>query len=334
MFRVTSLAEMPDAQLNRWIKRIALLFVVLLIAFVAFYAVDRFRMPTAPLVNREMAAMEEAVRADPTDIVARGRLADVYLAAERYEDAVIQLSEIIKTGKQDEAAYVRRGRAYELMGNLDAAAADYAKVIEVATNAEMAGVDAMLEMAYYGLGSIALQQDRADDAIGYLLDALAIKRTDADAMNLLGAAYVQAGTPEKAFEPLRQAILFVPTGWPEPYQALADAYTATGETEQAEWAAAMAAAMTALAPGGSGDIAGPAARLEAIAEGKAGLDARIGLGLLAETSGDTGRAADWYRKALELDPQSKAAQLGLSRVADGTQVHPDVVPSASPEGSN
>lgn len=334
MFRVTSLAEMPDAQLNRWIRRIALLFVVVLIAFAAFYAVDRFRAPAAPIVDREMAAMEEAVRTDPTDIASRGSLADLYLAAKRYDDAIAQYTEIITAGKQLEVAYVGRGRAYELKGDLAAAAGDYAKVVEIATTGEMASVDAMLEMAYFGLGAIALQEGRADQAVEQALKALAIKRTDADAMNLLGAAYVQAGTPEKAFEPLRRAILFVPTGWPDPYRALADAYTATGETEQAQWAAAMAEAVTAMAPGGSGDISAPIARLEAITDGTAGLDARVGLGLLAETSGDTGVAADWYRKALELDAESKAAQLGLSRVADGTQVHPDVVPSASPEGSN
>src|SRR3990172_2651951 len=172
MFRVTSLAEMPDAQINRWIRRIALLFVVVLIAFVAFYAFDRFRAPTAPIVDREMAAMEEAVRADPADIASRGRLADLYLAAERYDEAIAQYSEIINTGKQLEAGYISRGRAYELKGELEAAAADYAKVVEIGTTGEMAGVDAMLEMAYYGLGAIALQQDRADEAVEQLLKAL------------------------------------------------------------------------------------------------------------------------------------------------------------------
>jgi tetratricopeptide (TPR) repeat protein len=334
MFRVTSLADIPDAQLSRWIRRLALLLVVGLIAFVAFYAVDRFRAPTAPIVDREMAAMEEAVRADPTDIVSRGRLADLYLAADRYDEAIAQYSEIINTGKQAEAGYVSRGRAYELKGDLDAAAADYAKVVELAKGGEMANVDAMLELAYYGLGAIALQQDRPEDAIDQLLKALLIKRTDADAMNLLGAAYVKAGTPDKAFEPLRRAILFVPTGWADPYQSLADAYVATGEPAQAEWAAAMAEAMIALAPGGSGDVSGPLARLEAIADGEAALDARVGLGLLAEMTGDNATAADWYRKALALDSEDKAAQLGLGRVAEGTQVHPTIQPSASPEGSN
>ena len=213
------------------------------------------------------------------------------------------------------------------MGDLDAAAADFAKVVEVAQGAEMANVDPMLQTAHYGLGAIALQQDRAEDAVDELLKALAIIRTDADTMNLLGAAYVKAGTPEKALEPLRQAILFVPNGWADPYQTLADAYTAMGEPEEAEWAAAMTA-------GQSGDRAGAVQRLEAIADGKAGLDARIGLGLLAEVSGDSATAADWYQKALALDAENKAAKLGLSRVSGSADGHPEVVPSPSAEGSN
>ena len=327
MSRVTSLTSMPEAQLNRWIKRIGLLLIIGIVAFVAFYAVDRFRAPTAPIVDRETAALEEAVRADPTDVASRGRLADLYVAAKRYDDAIAQYTEIIKTGKQDEAAYISRGRALELKGDLNGAAADYTKVVELAATAEMANVDPMLESAYYGLGSIALQQDRADEAVGQLLKALAIQRTDADAMNLLGAAYVKAGQPEKAVEPLRGAIEFVPIGWAEPYQSLADAYKATGDAELAEWAGAMAAA-------NNGDAAGAVARLEAITDGKAGLDARIGLGLLAEMNGDAATAESWYRKALELDAQSTSAKLGLSRVTGTTEGHPSIAPSPSASGSN
>ena len=132
-------------------------------------------------------------------------------------------------------------RALEFKGELNGAAADYQEVVELSINGEMATVDAGLARAYYGLGSIALQQDKPQEAVDQLLKALAIKRTDADTMNLLGAAYVKAGQPDKAIEPLAQAILFVPVGWAEPYQTLADAYTATGDAELAEWADAMAA---------------------------------------------------------------------------------------------
>jgi predicted negative regulator of RcsB-dependent stress response len=121
--------------------------------------------------------------------------------------------------------------------------------------------------------------------------------------------------------------MFVPLEWPDPYQALAAAYTATGDADLAEWANAMVAGQT-------GDVDGAIKRLEAIADGDAALDARIGLGLLAESQGDDVTATTWYRKALELDADNTSAQLGLSRVSDGTQAHPAVGPSTSPEGSN
>jgi tetratricopeptide (TPR) repeat protein len=327
MFRVTSLTEMPEAQLNRWIKRLGLLVFLGLVAFVAFYAVDRFRAPQPSMMDRELSAMEAAVVADPADIASRGRLADLYLAAERYDDAIAQYSEILRTGKQDEAAYVSRGRAYELKGDLPAAAADYEQVVAIAKDGEMANVDAMLAFAYYGLGNIALQGGEADAAIDHLTKALGIKRTDADTMNLLGAAYVAAGQPEKAIEPLRRAILFVPTGWSQPYAALAEAYTAIGEADLAEWAAAMAI-------GQDGDPAGAATRLEAIADGSAALDARIGLGIVAEIQDDPARAAEWYRAALDLDADNQAAMLGLSRVTAGGEGHPTTQPTPSAEGSN
>jgi tetratricopeptide (TPR) repeat protein len=329
MFRVTSLANMPEQQLNRWIKRLALLFVVVLIAFVGFYAVDRFRMPSAPIVDREMAAMEEAVRSDPTDVASRGRLADLYLAADRYDEAIAQYAEIIKSGKQDEAGYASRGKAYELKGDAAAAAADYQKVVDIAKDSEMANVDPMLEMAYYGLGVMALRDDRADEAIDYLLKALTIKRTDADAMNMLGAAYVKADQPDKAVQPLRKAIEFVPVGWAEPYVTLSAAYAATGDTALAEWAGAMAVF-------GNGDAATAETRLRALTDGPAAVDANVGIGLLLEMRGDMAQAADAYRAAIAIDPQNESAALGIGRVSPpSAQPSAAATPAASPsEGSN
>ena len=327
MSRVTSLTSMSDQQLNRWIKRIALLFFVVLVAFVAFYAVDRFRAPAPTMAERDIAILEEALAKDPADIPSRGRLADVYVAGGRYDEAIAQYEEILKTGKEDRAAYLGRGRALELKGELDAAAADYNEVVKLSTGGEMANIDSSLAAAYYSLGSIAMQQDEPKEAIDVLLKALAIKRTDADTMALLGSAYVKAGTPDKAVEPLRRAIMFVPVGWVEPYQTLAAAYTASGDPELAEWADAMAAAQT-------GDSAGAMTRLQALTGGEAALDAMIGLGQIAEVGGDPTAAADWYRKALEVDAESQAAKLGLGRVSDGTQGHPSIGPSPSAEGSN
>ena len=196
----------------------------------------------------------------------------------------------------------------------------------------MANVDQMLELSYYGLGAIALHDGKADEAIQHLNKALLIKRTDADAMNLLGAAYVKAGKADQALEPLRKAVLFVPTGWADPYTSLAAAYTALNQPELAEWAGGMAD----LA---KGDATTAERRLTAIATGKAAVDASIGLGLIAETRGDTATAADWYRKAVAIEPKNESALLGLSRVTTGAgAAHPTAQPSqpaaSQGEGSN
>ncbi len=197
----------------------------------------------------------------------------------------------------------------------------------------MANVDQMLQVAYYGLGNIALQHGKPDEAIKQLMKALVIKRTDADAMNLLGAAYVKAGRAKEAIDPLREAVLFVPTGWADPYTTLAAAYTALKQPDEAEWAGAMAALAKAATPrrprrGSRRSRPAPAA-----------VDASIGLGLIAETTGDTAAAADWYRKAIAIEPKNESALLGLSRVTDGAgAAHPTAQPSAARpsqgEGSN
>ena len=70
------------------------------------------------------------------------------------------------------------------------------------------------------------------------------------------------------------------------------------------------------------------ARLEKLVGGELGLDAAVGLGVITEATGDTAAAADWYRKALAIDPNNMTAKLGLGRVA---------LPAASPvppPGSN
>ena len=57
------------------------------------------------------------------------------------------------------------------------------------------------------------------------------------------------------------------------------------------------------------------ARLLTITEGEVALDAAIGLGLVSESQGDNESAAQWYTKALAIDPENAAARLGLGRVS-------------------
>ena len=308
MFRITSLTDISDRQLDRLVKRIAAILLIGLIAFVGFYVFDRWRMPAPPMIDQRTAALEGAVRDDPADITSRGQLADLYVATARYPEAIAQYDAILATGKEEELAHFGRGTALKASGDLDGAIVDFQAVVDIARDGEMAHVDPMLNAAYFALGSIALEQARPKDAVTHLLAAVTIKRSDADALNLLGRAYVGAGEPENAIEPLKRAIAFVPLGWTEPYTTLAQAYAATGNTARSEWAGAMAVLS-------GGDPTGARTRLLAISDGDAALEAAIGLGLVSETLGDGMAAAEWYGKALAIDPANAEARLGLGRVS-------------------
>jgi tetratricopeptide (TPR) repeat protein len=336
MSRVTSLTNMPEEKLNRWIKRIALLFVVVLVAFVAFYAIDRFRAPAPAIADQQLAAAEAAVQADPADIPARGRLADLYTANGRYQDAIVQYDAILESGKETQLAHFGRAYAYKGLGELDKAAADYQVVVDIASQGEMANVDPVLNAAYYGLGEIAMKQSRYQDAITNLEAAARIKRSDADTLNLLGAAYLAAGEHEKAVDTTRKAIAFVPLGWSEPYETLAAAYEKLGQADSAEWAAAMAEIS-------SGQVDEAKTRLLALADGPLALDAAIGLGIAFESQNELTSAAEWYGKALAIDPENAAAKLGFERTANtvtdpnsipGHPTTPTPAPSAEADGND
>jgi tetratricopeptide (TPR) repeat protein len=320
MFRVTSLTKMPEAQLNRWIKRIGLLLFVGIVAFVAFYAIDRFRFSPAPIVDQELATLEELVRADPADGVSRGQLADLYYAKGRFDEAITQYTLLIDAGKSVQLASLGRGKSYQRSEQYEQSIPDFEKVVEIGLTSEMAAVDPILAAGYYGLGTTYLAQDKPKEAVEPLAKALAIQRTDADVLYALATAYVDSGEPEKAIEPLNLAVALVPNGWAEPYMMLEQAYTGMDDADHAEWAGAMAAFA-------AGDADTAEQRLEKITGGGAALEAAVGLAVINEVTGDTGSAATWYAKALEIDPTNMSAQLGLGRVSMPTA-------SAAPSGSN
>lgn len=326
MFRVTSLTSMPERQLNRLIRRIGLLLLVGIVAFVAFYAVDRYRAPAAPMVDQQLAALEDAVRKDPADVASRGQLADLYYTKRRFADAITQYSALIDAGKSIELASLGRANSYLELKQWAQAATDFNKVVEIAKAGEMAKVDTNLEAAYYGLGLVALGQNKPGDAVDPLSRAIAITRTDADALYALGTAYVQVGQPKLALEPLMNAVALVPAGWADPYTALASAYTALGKPDWSAWASAMATLET-------GDFTGAQAQLQKLITGDAKVEALVGLGLASEMHGDIAAANGWYQQALVADPDSTPAQMGVKRTG-GAAGSASAAPSAAPSGSN
>jgi tetratricopeptide (TPR) repeat protein len=171
----------------------------------------------------------------------------------------------------------------------------------------MAMVDPQREAAFYGLGSIALSQDRPADAVAALTEALKINRTDADALNLLGTALLGTGDTENAIKALRSAIALVPVGWCEPYAQLGAAYAAAGTSAGAQYGSGMVALCEQR-------IAEAEQLLTPLVEGPFATDALIGLGLAAEERGDQAAATDFYARVYAADPTNFNAIAGLNRL--------------------
>lgn len=322
-FRLADPRALSERQLNRLILGAILVLLVGVPTVGVIYFLDRAVDKGPTLVERRVGELEAAVRQNPNAINLRLELSGAYGAAGRTDDAIRQLDQVLAVSADDETALVSRGDLLLFKGDLAAAARDYQAVIAVTKDGEFADVDTQLHQAYYSLGSIQLKQGHPTDAVQSLLAALVINRTDGDTLHLLGAAYLAAGQAEKAVDPLRSAILFVPTGWAEPYAALAQAYGTLGPAAEAAWASAMVDFCQ-----GRTDQARQA--LRALTAGPAATDAYVGLGLIGEKLGDAAAAAEAYRHALERDAQNFTARDGLGRVDPSPATSPVAAPTASP----
>ena len=320
---------LSDKKINRLIVGIVVALAIGIPAIGLIYFMDRWVDPGPTLIQRQVARAEEAVQKEPNNVGVRLVLATSYIAAARPDDAISQYDQILAVAPSHRGALLGKGDALVSKGDLDAAKIPYQKLVDDAKGGEFAMADTQLEAAYYSLGSIAMQQGRPADAVTNLEAALKIMGADSDAWNLLGAAQLSLGAPDKAVAALRSAILFVPTGWSEPYATLAKAYQAAGKTVEAEYAAAMV-------DFNENRSTQAKQRLTALTSGPVATDAMLGLALITEADGERDAAADWYRKVLAADPTNFTAQVGLSRVTDPSPggAHPSIPPQSPAAGGN
>ena len=325
MFQQRRRTAPSDRTTNRLIIASILVLVIGIPLIGVLYFFDQYRPAGPSLVDRDIEVAEEAVTTDPNLLTARLALAQAYTRKGRFADAIAQFDQILTVAPDAGSALLGRGAAAIALDRLDQARADFQRIVDLARDGEMANVDPQLESAYYSLGVIALREGRAEDAVLNLADAVRIKRTDADALHLLGTALLQAGEPERAVTATRQAIALVPIGWCEPYAQLAAAYTALADPAGTGYATGM----LALCEERPDDAR---AALTPLVSGPYAVDALVGLGLLAETRNDTAAAADAYSKALEHDPTDFAATTGLARVGGAQTDAPATSPSTGPSG--
>ena len=306
---ITSFSEQS---LNRLLWVGALILALGIPAFGTIYYRGQHIDGGSSLIDRQVQTAEQAVRNNPADFGVRLQLALAYQSANQLEGALKQYQELLRVSPTNRAALLGRGNLLLVKGDLKAATISFKKITGTAAVGEFAGNDPQLAQAYYALGSIALKQGKAREAVAKLEAAVKIESSDADAWYLLGIANMKAGAPELAVGALRRAVYFVPTGWCEPYLELTKVYTKLQRLPEAEYASAMAQFCQS-------SPAEAKRRLQALVAGPVAIDAMLGLGMIAEASSDREGAIRWYKRVLSTDSKNFNASASLSRLgAEGT----------------
>jgi tetratricopeptide (TPR) repeat protein len=294
-----------------WVMRLGVMVLAIGVATFGFmYYQDQHVSAGPSMVDRQITGAEAAVQKAPNNVETRLQLAAAYLADKRPDDALAQYDEILKADKGNTTALMGRGGVLITKGDLTAAAVSYHQITDVSSKGEFAGADPQAQEAHYFLGSIAVKQGKTKQAIIEFKAALKIDATDSDSLYLLGVAELKDGAPKLAVNALKQALLFVPTGWCEPYSQLALAYGNLGLAPQKTYATGMANFCLKKPVEAK-------TQLKSLVKGPVAVDALLGLALIAETESNNAEAVTYYKQVLTVDRKNAEAKSALTRLAAG-----------------
>jgi tetratricopeptide (TPR) repeat protein len=283
-------------------------FVVVTVVFAGYYYWDRYvHLGDESPVEKGGAHLEEMVRDNPDEPSARLALAQYYMDSGSYEEAINQSEQILKVFPENDGALLINGVSQVRMGQPEAAIEPLEAFVAIHEEGEMAKVDTLLEASLYFLGESYLAIGETDQAINSLNKAIAINKTDADALYLLGLAYNAGGQHQMAVDQFHSAILFVPD-FTEAYQGMIESYTALGQPSYVAFARGMEAYSTK-------DYQTARTHLERAIGGLPSFaPAHVGLGLTLEQIGNMKEAKASLERALELHPNDFMATHALGRI--------------------
>ena len=291
-----------------WLMRVGVMVLAIGVAAFGFMYYQDQHVDAGPsLVGRQIEGAEAAVKKAPNNLEVRLQLAAAYIQDKRPDDALNQYDVILKADKSNRPALLGRGQILIGKGDLKAAAKTYHVITDVAVKGEFAGADPQAEEAHYYLGSIAVKQGKPNVAIAELNAALKIDKADSDALYLMGLARIQEGSTQLAVDSFKQALLFVPTGWCEPYTQLNLAYAKLANAPEATYSGAMAN-FCHKKP------AEAKRQLNTLTTGPVKVDALLGLGLISEMESSNPEAIAFYQKVLRIDRTNVGALSSLSRL--------------------
>ncbi len=300
-------SKWSEERLGRLVWIVAGLLVVITIGFGVFYYRDRYVHANQPLVEREIAQLENAVRQDPQNADFRVAVAQRYLDEGYLDQALKQAQQALKIDDQLESAYVILGQIYVKKGNLQDAESNFRKVVELNQGNQFAYLNRQLQFAHYQLGQIAMERNDYATAVDEYRASLQIRGSDADARLALALVLQKQGQHDEAIKELNEATRFVPD-FAEAYEALTTSYMVKGLQVETRYAQAMVVFS-------KGDYQRAARELSEVVKSKPELPgAHLGLGLSYEQLGKRDEAIAAFKQVLALRSGDVAAIQALGRL--------------------
>jgi len=182
-------------------------------------------------------AYGEVIRRDgegPNALVARDRIAAIYMAEGRNDEAAGEVAQVLSKDSGDDTALTIRGNLALAAGHPAAAITDFRAVLR--DEPSLVGVHRLLAQALAASGDTALAEDQLQTAVQITPD-------DADTRLELAQMYLQSGDADRAVSVLEQSVQQLPASGPL-REALVQAYIAKGDFRSATTQAdGMAAAL-------------------------------------------------------------------------------------------
>jgi len=204
------------------------------------------------------------------------------LQAERYEQAVRDYQQVVKTNPGDVKAHYNFGVSLFRLGKLDEATREFQAALAISP---------FFVPADDALGSIALQKKDYNQARGLFGLVLTVSPNDYEAHYNLGTLSALQGQWDAGERHLRAAMSVDPTD-PEPHDALGDLYLKKGDLDKA---------YTEF--------------VESIRLSPKSASAHYNLGLVLQKQNKPNDAANEFRQALAIDPQYSVARDALSHMS-------------------
>jgi tetratricopeptide (TPR) repeat protein len=203
-----------EARADSALNLVIVILVAALISLVGWFAYSVYVVQeTEDLATPALRMLErfkEEVRVDPNSAAKRVRLAEAFASAGMVEEAIEQLNVALEIDENHVGAHLDLGLIAAGEGDAAAAEGYFTEVVDLTEGTEFEAINDFRENALYGLGLIALDQERFEESVGFFKEALRIRRDASDTYYHMALAFLGLDEKEAAIENLQIALSFDP----------------------------------------------------------------------------------------------------------------------------